>query len=241
MGTKTSVHGQMTFVDGVRVLPSHRPTKLSGRMNKLVLEGLKAIDAWTRPSDLAKDLNLKIGQVGPRLAELHDLGLIIKMNGCYCYRGESQIVEEEIKTVVQEEKHFTEIRLQKTSRYSDALTPWEPTTDVDQDLLQRYKAGERLDYGSFRQLIAAYHKSYEWSVRRSLVLIRANGRCEGCKQRAARDTHHLHYQNLFDEPLHDLYAVCRACHEFFGDKGNMTDRRNNDTPATPMQGNGFAY
>lgn len=58
-----------------------------------------------------------------------------------------------------------------------------------------------------------YIRSEEWAEKRNLVYLRANGYCEadGCVRRASQ-VHHKTYDNLGDEPLEDLEALCHRCH-----------------------------
>lgn len=56
-----------------------------------------------------------------------------------------------------------------------------------------------------------YLQSDVWKAKRKLVLERENDLCESCKNPAV-DIHHLHYDNLYNEPLEDLQALCRPCH-----------------------------
>ncbi|MBB5623736.1 5-methylcytosine-specific restriction endonuclease McrA [Pedobacter cryoconitis] len=57
-----------------------------------------------------------------------------------------------------------------------------------------------------------YLNSDEWKARRLLVLDRDNNLCQSCKNEKAEDIHHLSYENLYNEPLDDLQALCRECH-----------------------------
>jgi 5-methylcytosine-specific restriction endonuclease McrA len=57
-----------------------------------------------------------------------------------------------------------------------------------------------------------YLQSEEWNAKRTLVLNRDNNLCQLCKTEPALDVHHLTYDNLYNEPLEDLQALCRACH-----------------------------
>jgi len=58
-----------------------------------------------------------------------------------------------------------------------------------------------------------YLRSPEWATRRNMVLHRASGVCEGCMESSATQVHHLSYDNVGDELLYQLVAVCDACHE----------------------------
>lgn len=64
-----------------------------------------------------------------------------------------------------------------------------------------------------RQRTERYHMYLQWAERCALVLDRANGICEGCRQRKATQVHHLTYQHAGEEFLWELVAVCRECHE----------------------------
>lgn len=57
-----------------------------------------------------------------------------------------------------------------------------------------------------------YMRSEAWRSKRRQVLNRAKGRCEKCRERNADHVHHITYQQLGNEPLHDLIALCWQCH-----------------------------
>jgi hypothetical protein len=58
-----------------------------------------------------------------------------------------------------------------------------------------------------------YLNTSEWRHRRRLVLDRANGVCEGCRERRATQVHHLTYKHVASEFLWELVAVCDECHQ----------------------------
>lgn len=58
-----------------------------------------------------------------------------------------------------------------------------------------------------------YLKTPEWSQRRSKVIERAKGICEGCLSARATQVHHVSYEHVGDELLWELRAICDACHE----------------------------
>lgn len=58
----------------------------------------------------------------------------------------------------------------------------------------------------------SYLRSEKWMAKRTFILIRDNYLCQSCKLHPALDVHHLTYENIYDEPLEDLQALCRACH-----------------------------
>lgn len=59
----------------------------------------------------------------------------------------------------------------------------------------------------------AYLLTPKWRAKREAVMRRDNGVCQACLSARASDVHHLTYDHLFDEPLFDLIAVCRPCHD----------------------------
>lgn len=62
----------------------------------------------------------------------------------------------------------------------------------------------------------AYLHSPEWQARRHATLKAAGLKCQMCGTPAfgsGLDVHHRTYQNLGCEPLSDLVALCRPCHE----------------------------
>lgn len=64
-----------------------------------------------------------------------------------------------------------------------------------------------------KEKYADYLDSSEWRERHRLVMLRAGGICEGCRTRQASQVHHLTYDNIGEEFLWQLVAVCRSCHE----------------------------
>lgn len=59
-----------------------------------------------------------------------------------------------------------------------------------------------------------YLASSEWRRKRDRAMKRAGKVCEMCGQRPPTQVHHIRYpKRLGDEPLTDLLAVCRQCHE----------------------------
>ncbi len=64
-----------------------------------------------------------------------------------------------------------------------------------------------------RRAYSEYLASPAWSTKRSAVLRRAGGVCEGCGASRPTEVHHLTYAHVGDELLFELVALCRACHE----------------------------
>lgn len=59
----------------------------------------------------------------------------------------------------------------------------------------------------------AYMQSPDWKKRREQVLKRDHYTCQACLSATATDAHHKTYDHFGNEPLFDLVAVCRPCHE----------------------------
>lgn len=70
---------------------------------------------------------------------------------------------------------------------------------------------ERL-LADWRQRYNLYLESPEWRQRRQLVLARAQNICEGCRTEKATRVHHLTYENVGEEMLFQLVALCVPCH-----------------------------
>lgn len=78
------------------------------------------------------------------------------------------------------------------------------------------KEGPLLDY-------AEYLTSPEWKEKRKLVMERDRYHCQSCLADDATEVHHLSYKHLFNEPLFDLVAVCRSCHQSITDMDNKSE------------------
>lgn len=59
----------------------------------------------------------------------------------------------------------------------------------------------------------AYLQTDTWKKKRQMVLERENWICQGCKVNKANHVHHETYQNLGDELLFQLIALCVDCHQ----------------------------
>ena len=60
----------------------------------------------------------------------------------------------------------------------------------------------------------AYLKSAQWKALRLATLKRDHYTCQQCGiYNVPLDVHHIHYNNLGNEPLEDLVCVCRSCHQ----------------------------
>lgn len=72
--------------------------------------------------------------------------------------------------------------------------------------------------GEWQAWYAAYLEGPEWLLKRRLVMERAGGKCEGCRQLRATQVHHLTYAHVGAEFLFELVALCRPCHQKIHDR-----------------------
>lgn len=71
---------------------------------------------------------------------------------------------------------------------------------------------------SWWDMYNAYLLTEEWQRRRQAVLIRDHHLCQACLQRRAQHVHHLTYTHVTREPLFQLIAVCKDCHDSIHNK-----------------------
>lgn len=79
-------------------------------------------------------------------------------------------------------------------------------------ILLRHVKLQELESAERKADYQAYLRSTAWRERRSLVLDRAAGRCEGCRLAPAIEVHHLTYAHVGEEFLFELVALCGECH-----------------------------
>lgn len=97
----------------------------------------------------------------------------------------------------------------------DSLPPWdEQLSDAywrakSQQAADEFHTEKALRQSRYEQ----YLRSPEWREKRRRVLSRARGYCEGCGRALATQVHHLTYDNIGDELLFQLVAICDDCHE----------------------------
>jgi 5-methylcytosine-specific restriction endonuclease McrA len=77
---------------------------------------------------------------------------------------------------------------------------------------QAYAADKKRCSDTWHRAYAQYLQTPEWLRRRKLVMLRAQGICEGCRESEAVDVHHLTYSEAGEEFLFQLVALCPKCH-----------------------------
>jgi len=106
-----------------------------------------------------------------------------------------------------------------------ANTDIQPIDPVKREqLIDRYARQRRHDYDAManrcadrsqpqrRSSYAEYLASPQWKALRAHVMDRCGGLCEGCRENAAEDVHHLTYQHIRREFAFELVGLCRECH-----------------------------
>ena len=88
-----------------------------------------------------------------------------------------------------------------TKERSDLIQGWRRYYERQQE-----RVTGRKDYGG-------YLASPEWRRKRTHVMKRCGGVCEGCGEAPAIVVHHLTYEPIGNEFLGELRAVCRTCHD----------------------------
>lgn len=60
-----------------------------------------------------------------------------------------------------------------------------------------------------------YYRSSEWQAKRSIMLARAENKCNRCGalQLSGLHVHHNNYHNFGNEKMTDLEVLCKTCHE----------------------------
>jgi len=82
------------------------------------------------------------------------------------------------------------------------------------DSFQAKKAGEQAAQSAeWWAAYTEYLKTDKWRLKSRKVLERDGHLCQACLTRQATQAHHLTYARVFNEPLFDLVAVCKPCHE----------------------------
>jgi 5-methylcytosine-specific restriction endonuclease McrA len=77
----------------------------------------------------------------------------------------------------------------------------------------RYNELNQVNRQSWWDEYNAYMQTPEWKQRRAQVLKRDRHICQACLNAVASEVHHKTYDHFKQEPLFDLVAVCRPCHE----------------------------
>jgi hypothetical protein len=121
------------------------------------------------------------------------------------------------------------------------------TPDVDIEALNKFIANRDAAWiareaewerqrQAWREDYQTHLQSNTWRQKRELVFRRARYTCEACGLDEAWEVHHLSYDNLGDEPLWELAAVCQGCHRRITERRRRTLRALLEIGETPLSG-----
>lgn len=119
----------------------------------------------------------------------------------------SKLTERERATCKEFDPNLEEEYREKSRQKGEALRAEQEAA------YQRYVEAIDESNAKWWQWYNQYLKTPEWKAKRSKVLARAKGICEGCGVYSASQVHHLTYDRAGDEMLFDLVAVCWECHQ----------------------------
>lgn len=121
---------------------------------------------------------------------------------CYnCYKTYGPMIPHE--NVSKNVKNFDDEYYQKSREKLEA--DLYRLNDVFEKMTQKYTQARKEKYHD-------YLASAEWKEKANRVKKRANFICEGCLENKATEVHHLTYENLYDEFMFELMALCSRCH-----------------------------
>ncbi len=110
------------------------------------------------------------------------------------------------------QKRFLEIQEEKRASFKGL-----------RDHLQKLSDEFRLNKNKeWWQNYSAYLKTDQWKHKRQQVLERENFLCQGCNYSKAIHVHHTTYENLGDELLFQLVALCVQCHNKLHPEKNLS-------------------
>lgn len=86
-------------------------------------------------------------------------------------------------------------------------------TEIDAEITRRRQLLQDEKRNRFWAEYNEYLKSGAWEQRRRMVLERDGYLCQSCRRTRATQAHHLTYDHWGNEPLFELVAVCKPCHD----------------------------
>jgi hypothetical protein len=137
----------------------------------------------------------------------------LRANGARAYVLQCLDCGREVRAV---KKDGAEVRAlaEYPSAFDDTLRErWRTTYSAYWEQRRQAQVDEREQESiAWWQRYNAYLKTPRWIAKRTMVLDRAGGLCEGCRRLKATQVHHLTYDHVGNELLFELVAVCDACH-----------------------------
>ena len=99
------------------------------------------------------------------------------------------------------------------------IKDWEAQRELSHnEIIHRHIDLQEKERANYRVNYREYLRTEKWRKKRSKIMARAAGFCEGCGDREPSEVHHLTYDNVGDEFLFQLVALCGPCHERVHDK-----------------------
>lgn len=92
-----------------------------------------------------------------------------------------------------------------------------PSSSVSTPIVRKFSLPE-YDQFMTRDEKKAYLSSDKWATKRRIVLYRDGHQCQRCGETSSLECHHISYERLGDEELHQLVTVCRFCHQEIHDR-----------------------
>jgi hypothetical protein len=68
---------------------------------------------------------------------------------------------------------------------------------------------------------ADYLRTPDWKRFRSIVIKKAQHRCQLCNSSGVLHVHHRNYADIFNEKLCDVVVLCADCHKIFHEHGKV--------------------
>lgn len=143
------------------------------------------------------------------------LTVLVKRNNARCYMDQCQVCGVKVKDRPNKQLSVAEKNAAKDFNQNLKFQWIEERRLFMEARRSEYQKTEKDD---FMKQYSIYLSSPEWRIKRSLVLKRANGICEGCGITKATQVHHLTYVRLYKEMLFDLVAICDDCHQSLHEK-----------------------
>lgn len=104
---------------------------------------------------------------------------------------------------------------QESRRTGKPIAAWDESlrTSFYEELTNARKEEREQRNDEWWEKYTEYLNSPQWASKRQRVLERDGHVCQACLIRDAREVHHLTYKHVFNEPLFELIAVCKVCHD----------------------------
>ena len=135
----------------------------------------------------------------------------------YPYWSMRILTHEECKSlgfnsVTGESDTYSYINVGGNDEYRNIKQSWEDEQRRRRDWAMR-KLEELRSASHWKELYKIYLNSAQWRIFRWNVRKYFNFTCQRCGSTSSLDVHHLHYETIGEESIHDVTLLCRTCHE----------------------------